>query len=59
MATLKASSYYTYTYTYYTTNTAVTLAGPAASNYSLVSAGTVTINPYPVTVAAVNASQDL
>ncbi len=53
----KASTYYTYTYTYYTTNVAVTLAGPAAGNYNLVYSGTVTINPSPVTVAATAASK--
>ena len=57
IATLKASTYYTYTYTYYTTNIAVTLAGPAAGNYTLVYSGTVTINPYPVTVAATSATK--
>jgi len=35
----------------------VTLAGPAAGNYTLVYSGTVTINPYPITVAATAASK--
>ncbi len=52
IATLKGSSYYTYTYTYYTTNLSVTLAGPAAGNYTLVYSGTVTINPTNLTVTA-------
>jgi autotransporter-associated beta strand protein len=57
IATFKASSYYTYTYTYYTTNISVTLAGPEATNYTLVYSGTVTINPYPITVVATAASK--
>jgi autotransporter-associated beta strand protein len=59
IGTFKSASWWTtnYTYTYYTTNNAVTLAGPAAGNYTLVYSGTVTINPYPITVAATIASK--
>ena len=50
IATFKAASYYTYT-------TNLALAGPAATSYTLVPTGTVTINQRPVTVAAVNTSK--
>ncbi len=57
IATLEASSYYTYTYTYYTTNNSLALAGPAAGSYTLVYGGAIRVNPYPVTVAATSASK--
>jgi autotransporter-associated beta strand protein len=61
IATFKATlgyPFFLYTTNYsYTTNYTLTLAGPAAGNYSLVYTGAVTINPYPVTVSATTASK--
>jgi autotransporter-associated beta strand protein len=47
---------YTTNYTY-TTNLSFALAGPEATNYALVYTGAVTIDQYPVTVAATGASK--
>ena len=61
IGTFKATlGYPTYIYTTNyatTTNYNFALAGAAATNYTLVYTGAVTINPYPVTVAATSASK--